>query len=297
MKTNERKKPVILGVIILIVLVTAGLITGFFLLSDAVNFVSTDDAAIDSDHAAVSPKMLGRIRTLLASERDKVKAGQLLVELDSDDLKAQEVQAVASMKYAKQNLNLARVSLDRARDDFQRTKSLFDSGVSTREQYTHASKTLETAEAQYSIAQAQIETSKAQLGIIETQLGNTKIMAPISGVIAKKLFMPGDIVQAGQSIYLINDLDFLWVTANFEETKVSHIRLGAEAEIYIDAYPGRPFKGRVTRIAAGIVSPPFSIGEFTKTTQRVPVRIEFDKIPESLIILPGMSVEVKIKVK
>jgi membrane fusion protein, multidrug efflux system len=87
------------------------------------------------------------------------------------------------------------------------------------------------------------------------------------------------------------------VTANFEETKVRHIHIGADAEINIDAYPAHPYKGKVTRISAGIVAPSFSIGEFTKTTQRVPVKIEFTPLPESLILLPGMSVEVKVKVK
>ncbi|MGA2142971.1 MAG: HlyD family secretion protein, partial [Brevinematales bacterium] len=60
-------------------------------------------------------------------------------------------------------------------------------------------------------------------------------------------------------------------------------------------YPGRSFKGRVSRIAAGIVPPSFSIGDFTKTTQRIPITVEFDNIPDALIVLPGMSVEVKIK--
>jgi membrane fusion protein (multidrug efflux system) len=65
----------------------------------------------------------------------------------------------------------------------------------------------------------------------------------------------------------------------------------------VDAYPSYPFKGHVSRISAGIVPPPFSIGEFTKTTQRIPVTILFDEIPGGMLLLPGMSVEVKIKIK
>ena len=66
-----------------------------------------------------------------------------------------------------------------------------------------------------------------------------------------------------------------------------------------DAYSYYPFKGRVARIGAAIVPPPspFSIGEFTKTTQRVPFRIKFDNLPEDKVLVPGMSVEVKIKVE
>jgi membrane fusion protein (multidrug efflux system) len=282
-KTNERKKPVFLGTIVLLVLVLSGLTVGYFWLNDMINFVSTDDAAIDGDHVTISAKTLGRIRSLFAEERDKIKSGQLLVQMDEADLLAQKTQALASLRYANQNLIFAKVNLDRAKDDFQRAKKLFNSGVSTKEQYNHASKSY--------------ETSKTQLGIVETQLQNTKITSPITGIIAKKSFVPGDVVQPGQAIYIINNLDSLWVTANFEETKIRHIRPGEEVEITIDAYPGGPFKGIVTRISAGIVTPPFSIGEFTKTTQRVPVKIDFKNLPESLVLLPGMSVEVKIKIK
>lgn len=296
-KKDDRKKPVLLGSVILIVLLAVGVAAGLYWLNDTLRFVSTDDAAIETEHVTVSSKVLGRIKTLTVTERDQVKAGQVLVELDPADLKAQEKQALASLKYAKQNMVLSKVNLDRTQDDFQRTKSLFAKAVVTREQYNHALKSLETARAQYSIAQTQVETSQAQLGILETQAQNTKITAPISGVIAKKSFMPGDVIQPGQAIYTINDLGDIWVTANFEETKISKIRIGAPVQVFIDAYPGKPFAGKVTRISAGIVAPPFSIGEFTKTTQRIPVKIEFDRNPTNLVLLPGMSVEVKISVR
>ena len=57
--------------------------------------------------------------------------------------------------------------------------------------------------------------------------------------------MPGDVVQPGQTIYTINDLDRLWVTANFEETKIGRIEIGAPVEVTVDAFGGRTFSGRV----------------------------------------------------
>ncbi len=294
-KTDERKKPVQLGAIILAVILIVGGGFGIYWLSDVINYVSTDDAAIDCDHVAVSSKILGRIQSLNVAERDKVHIGQLLVQLDNSDIIAQESQALASLKYSRQNLVLEKVNLDHAQDDFIRAKALFNSGVDTKEQYNHASKSQETAAVQYEIAQSQVDTALAQLGVIQTQLSNTKIIAPIDGSVAKLNYIQGDVVQPGQSIFTINNLSKVWVTANFEETKVRRIHIGAEAEISIDAYPGRSFKGRVSRIAAGIVPPSFSIGDFTKTTQRIPITIEFEKIPDTLVALPGMSVEVKIK--
>ena len=296
MKTEGQKSPMLLSGIILVVLLIAGL-GYFFYWQGSTNYIGTDEASIEGVHVAVGAKMMGRIRSLAVEEGAKVNAGDLLVQLDDTDLRAQEVQTGAAQNSAQQNLVLAKVNLDRARNDFDRAKTLLDTGNATKEQYDHAAKAMDTANAQYSIAQAQVEAAKAQLGVIETQLGNTRITAPISGVIAKKSMMQGEITQPGQAIYTINDLSQVWVTANFEETKIRLIHTNQLVEVSVDAYPGQPFKARVTQIGTGIVPPPFSIGESTTTTQKIPVKITFDKIPDSVKFLPGMSVEVKIKVK
>jgi membrane fusion protein (multidrug efflux system) len=294
-KKKARRGPRVVGLVVLVVLLAGGGYYGRSWLLDTLTFVSTDDAFIDANHVTISAKMLGRIRSIAVAEGTRVQPGQLLVTLDDTDLRAQEVQAAASLNYAKQNSVLSKINLDRTQDDFQRTSTLYKSGATTREQYEHALKALDTANAQYAITEAQVETSNAQLRVIETQLLNTRITAPISGTIAKQSLMQGDVVQPGQTILTVNDLDNIWVTANCEETKIGRIRIGAPVQIRVDAYGARLFVGRVSLLGSGIVAPPFSIGEFTKTTQRVPVKITFDAIPQSTILLPGMSVEVKIK--
>lgn len=294
-KKKGRKAPIIIGGLILLVFLGVGITFGTFWIINSINYVSTDDASIDGNHVNVSAKMLGRIKSVMVEEGADVEAGQLLVLLDDVDIRAQEAQAASSLNYARKNLVLARVNLDKTKDDSDRTDTLFKAGAATREQYDHAARALETATAQYSIAQAQVDTANAQLGVIEAQLLNSRITAPISGTIAKKPLMPGELVQPGQTIFSINDLKNIWVTANFEETKISRIKVGASVGIAVDAYSSYPFKGRVTRIGAAILPPPFSIGEFTKTTQRIPVKIEFASLPEDIVLLSGMSVEVKIK--
>ncbi len=294
-KRKGRRAPIILGALILLVLLGVGLSFGTIWILDSINYVSTDDAAIDGDHVNVSAKTLGRIKSVLVEEGSEVEAGQILVLLDDVDLRAQEAQSTSSLNYARENLVLARVNLEKTRDDFNRTDTLFKGGAATREQYDHAARALETANAQYSIAQAQVDTANAQLGVIEAQLLNTRITAPISGTIVKKPLMPGELVQPGQTIFSINDLEHLWVTANFEETKISRIKVGAPVKITVDAYSSYPFHGRVLQIGAAILPPPFSIGEFTKTTQRVPVKIELGNRPADIVLLPGMSAEVKIE--
>jgi len=294
-KSKDQKKPVVVGGIVLAALVVIGIVILIIWISSW-SYVTTDDAAIEGTHVSVSAKMMGRIASLTVDEGSKIEKGQLLVQLDDTDLQAQASQLQASLNYTTLNLELARINLDRTKNDFERIKTVFKSGNSTPEQFDHASKALDAANVQYSVGQAQIETSKAQLGVVETQLTNTKITAPISGIIAKRNYVPGEVVQPGQPIFLINDLKDVWIIANYEETKIRLIRPGQPAEITVDAYPDFKFKGKVSILSAAIVPPPFSIGESTKTTQKVPIKIVFDSIPDSAKLMPGLSVEVTIKV-
>jgi membrane fusion protein, multidrug efflux system len=294
-KKADHKQPVMIGAIVLIVLAVIGLGILIWWLT-TLNYLTTDDSAIEGDHVSVSSKMMGRISKIAADEGAKVENGQLLAQLDDTDLKSQEAQLQASLNYTALNVNLAKVNLDRTKNDFDRQKAVYKSGNSTPEQYDHAAKTLDAANIQYSLALAQIETAKAQLGVVETQLANTKIAAPIKGVIAKRNYSAGEVIQPGQAIFLINDLANVWVVANFEETKVRLIKPDEPVNITVDAYPGLTLKGKVAQVSAAIVPPPFSIGESTKTTQKIPIKILFNDIPESLMLLPGMSVEVTIKV-
>jgi membrane fusion protein (multidrug efflux system) len=294
-KTDDHKKPIVLGGIILLVLLIAG-IGGLFYWISTLKYVETDDAAIDGNHVSVSAKMLGRIKNLLVDEGAKVEAGQLLIQLDDADLRAQETQSSTGLVSAQANVSLAKVTLKKAQDDFDRSDVQFKAGYVSKEQYDHAQSALDTSKVQYSIAVAQVNNTQAQLGVIQTGLLNTKIIAPISGIIAKRSVMSGEVVQPGQVIFLINDLHRVWVTANFEETKIRLIRPNESVEISVDAYPYHTIKGRVIQVGAAIVPPPFQISDTTKTTQKIPVKILFDRIPDSMALFPGMSVEAKIRV-
>ncbi len=296
MKSEQYKKSVLIGGIILLLLVITGMVFLFYWIK-YLRYASTDDASIECSHVSISSKIMGRIVYLTVDVGDIIESGQLLVQLDDAELKAQEAQSNASINYAKQNLMLSKINLEKIEEDFKRTRVLYEKAFTSREEYDHALKALETAKTQYSIAGAQVETANAQLGIIKAQLLNTMINSPISGVVAEKIVMQGEVVQPGQSIFLINNLKDIWVIANFEETKIRFIKPGESVDINVDAFPNYKFKGKVSQITKAIVPPPFTIGESTKTTQKIPVKILFNDIPDSMTLLPGMSVEVKIKEK
>lgn len=300
----HRKKRVWIPIAVMLVI---AVLVAFYWYKYLRGYVSTDDAVIDADAVTISSKILGRIDTLSADEGDSVKAGQLLVQLDDSDLKAQEAQASANLNYVQQNVNVARIAFDRAQDDFDRASMQYKDGVITREQFDHSRKALEMAQAQQSVALSQVKASQAQLGVIETQLNNTRVRASASGVVAKKWVVPGDIIQAGQPIMTIYDLNEVWVTANFEETKLASIHPGDAVEVSVDAFPDHTLTGRVDLIGAAaasqfsLIPPNNASGNFTKVTQRVPVKISLVNLHQSnsggrLELRPGMSVEVKIQV-
>ena len=200
-----------------------------------------------------------------------------------------------------------------------RAKSQSAGGVITSEQFDHIKKASETASAQLDAAKAQllvsksmissamasVETANAQVKVLDTQLKNTRLYAPADGVIAKRWLLPGDVVQPSQSVFTVTMSKNLWVVAFLEETKISDVHSGQNVRFTMDAYPEVKFSGKVFLVGSSTASV-FSLipannasGNFTKVTQRIPIRISIDsadnnKEISTFNILSGMSVVIKI---
>ena len=271
-------------------------------------YVSTDDAFVDANRVAVSTKILGRIDTLMASEQDSVREGQVLVRLDDTDVQAQLVQARSALALATENITLANISLQKAETDFKRAAAQSKDNIITKEQFDHAQSEYEAAKARTNIAVAQAHSAKAQIGIIESQLRNTIIKAPMNGIVSKRWALPGDVVSPGQPVFTVYDLQNVWVTANLEETSISVLRAADNVEIAADAYPDVKFTGHLLQIGSNtasqfsLIPPNNASGNFTKVTQRVPVKISIQlaagqTAKPAVQLLPGMSVEVKVKIR
>lgn len=294
-------------IIPLLLLLTAAVVGGYLWYMNMQDFVSTDDAYVDANSVSISSKILGRIVYLGTDEGDTVKAGEVLVRLDNSDLKAQEASAKAGFELVQKSIPLAQVNVSCAQDDFNRGETQYKSGIITKEQYDHLQKTLEAAKAEYNIDVSKISSAKSQIGVIESQLNNTTIAAPMDGVVAKRWVLTGDVIQPGQPIFTIYDLKNIWITANLEETKLTHLRLGEPVEIDVDSYPNVKFSGKVFEIGNytasefSLIPPNNASGNFTKVTQRVPIKISIDDPTttsnQQPILRPGMSVEVSVKVK
>jgi membrane fusion protein, multidrug efflux system len=329
-ESKSRKIRVYIPLAILILAVLAG---AWYWYRDYSMYISSDDAHIDADNVSVGSKMLGRIASIYSKEGDEVKQGTLLADLDSSDYIAQRNQALALRLQAQANfaqsvvkynsdqksIRVQEINLERSSEDLARAEKQSEGGVITPEQFDHTRKAFETASAQLEAAEAQllvsksmissaraaVETAGAQIRVLDTQLKNTRLNAPADGIISKRWLLPGDVVQPGQSVYTLTQSNNLWVVVFLEETKISEIKTGQSVRFTIDAFPGVRFTGKVFLIGSSTASV-FSLipasnasGNFTKVTQRIPVRISIDsadnqKDVSSFNILSGMSVLVKI---
>jgi membrane fusion protein (multidrug efflux system) len=270
-------------------------------------YVTSDDAYIDADRVSISSKMLGRVTRLTVDEGDTVIAGQVLVILDDSDLRAQLAQATAAFHLAQESVTLARVNLARAQDDYRRADQQFRTQVITREQYDHAKSALDASGAELGIAVSRVAAAQAQAGVVQVQLDNTTVISPVGGRVAKRWVLQGDVVQPGQPVFSVYDRSRIWVTANLEETNLDVVRLGEEVGISVDGHPDRQFGGRVFQLGSStsaqfsLIPPNNASGNFTKVTQRVPIKISIEERtagkPDPAVLLPGMSVEIRIRTK
>ncbi len=332
MKKEKKKKgiKVYIPLIVTIAIVLGG---GWYWYNEYTKYTSTDDAHIDSDNYAISSKILGRIVHIYFEEGDTVKKGDLLAELDTTELHAQKIQATANLeqskaaqlqseakyKYDQESIKVLQVGLAKTQEDYTRAKEQYKGDVITKEQYDHSKKAWETAKAQLDAAKSQlsvsraqigssiatIETTKAQIGVISTQLNNTLLYSPVDGVVAKKWLLDGDVTQPGQNVLTVTNNNKLWVAVYLEETKMAGLHLNERSKLEIDAYPGVTFLGKIIQLSSNtasqfsLIPPNNASGNFTKVTQRVPLKISIDGTNNSVPLskyklLAGMSVVVKI---
>jgi membrane fusion protein, multidrug efflux system len=243
-------------------------------------------------NAAKSDADLERAKQLVAKEDiSRLQYDQAVATATANQ--AVVVSAQASVNAAEQAVQQAQGKLLQAKNDL---------------------KTAETAPEQVSLtranamaADAQVLQRQSQLQQAELNLSYTVIRSPVTGIVGKRSVEVGQNVSIGQELVDLVPLDDVWVTANFKETQLAHMRPGQRVEVKVDAY-GRSWKGRVTNLGGGtgsvfsLLPPENATGNYVKVVQRVPVRIDFER-PAGLLfnseglLKPGLSVEPEVRVR
>jgi membrane fusion protein, multidrug efflux system len=146
-----------------------------------------------------------------------------------------------------------------------------------------------------------VKQAENNLESAKLQLSYCTITAPANGVISKKNVQKGQVVAIGQPLMAVTNNQNIWVVANFKETQIEKMKVGQEADIEVDAYGDKVFKGKIESFSQATGSK-FSLlpadnatGNFVKVTQRIPVKIVLTELKNNASILKaGMSVAVKV---
>ena len=239
------------------------------------------------------------------TDADLVRASQLVAKEDisrqqyEHDLAAAKANraavtsATAAVQADEQALHQAEGKLLQARADFRSAQT--------------APQQVSMARAKADAANAQVFQRKAQLDQADLNLSYTVIRSPVTAIVGRKTVEVGQNVGIGQELVDVVPLDDVWVTANFKETQLEHMRPGHAVEIKVDAY-GRTWKGRVTNLGGGtgsvfsLLPPENATGNYVKVVQRVPVRIDFDRsqtqdFNAEGLLKPGLSVQPDVRVR
>lgn len=226
-------------------------------------------------------------------------------------------------------IEAAQITLRRANQDYERYANLIKDHSITQQQFEQAEAAKQSAERQLEVLrgqkaaamrQANAATSQSnattqQVGVVNAtiqqrqadldnaklNLSYTAILAPSDGYVSKVNVQVGQLLSAGQSLFSVVATSAPWVVANFKETQLEKLRVGQKVVVHIDAYPGHDFQAKVTSLSPAtgsrfaLLPPDNASGNFVKTVQRLPVKIEFTMDDQFLKDLkPGMNVDVDV---
>jgi membrane fusion protein (multidrug efflux system) len=240
-------------------------------------------------NAAKAARDVERLRGLLAKDEvsqqqfDAASAAADAQRAAADSARSQVAEAEAGIRVAESKLTQAQAGARQAEAGLRTAQTGPQQVAATR--------------ARAEAAAAKVQQSKAALAQAELNLQYTTVKAPVAGVVSRKTVEVGQIVQPGQPLMALIPLEDVWVTANFKETQLTHMRPGQKATVKVDAYGGKEFAGHVDSIAAAtgarfsLLPPENATGNYVKVVQRIPVKIVLDagQDPDHLL-RPGMSV-------
>jgi membrane fusion protein (multidrug efflux system) len=262
----------------------------------------------------------GQVIAVLEKDEYEAQVDQAKANLAMAEAKLALVMAGnRPQEVAQANASLLQVkaNMDNARKNSERDEALYQKGAISVQQRDASKTAFDVARAQYmeaaeqyslsaegsrlediQIAQAQVQQARAELKNVELQLANTAVKAPVSGVVALKSVEEGEVVVSGQQLFNISNPADVWVAANIEETYIGRIKIGQRAEFTIDAYPDKNFIGQVSEVGPAarsqfaLLPTENSSANFTKVTQRLPIKIKVDSSEE--VLKPGMSAIINI---
>jgi membrane fusion protein (multidrug efflux system) len=319
------------------VAILGGVVYGSYWIVSARHYQSTDDAYVDGDLVQITSEVPGTVISLTADDTQGVQREQTLLELDPADARVAMSNADARLAGAVREVRTRfataeqlraqiaerEIELKRAQDDYGRRSNLLQDGAVSSEELSHTQDNIAQIRANLIEAREQLKATTVQIDgtTVKTHpqvlaaeaavrdaalaLRRTHILAPVTGVVARRSVQVGQRVAAGTPLMAVVPLDDVWVDANFKEVQLKDMRVGQPVEVRSDVY-GRSVKyhGKLVGLSAGsgsafaLLPAQNASGNWIKIVQRVPVRIVLD--PQELASHPlrvGLSTTVTVDIR
>jgi HlyD family secretion protein len=268
----------------------------------------------------ISPDISGQITELNVQEGDSVKKGQVLAKiyadiyaLQRDEAASRVTQSVATVENSKAALDALKATLDQAKTTLDRNRKLFEQSVISRAELEQYEMSYRTADANYNAAkqnirslQAGVQSSQTGLNRANKDLGRTTITAPMNGVISSLKVKKGESVagstfNVGTEMMTVADMSLLEVRVDVGENDIVKINIGDSADVEVDAYSNRKFRGVVTKIASSTKSTAASLATNDVTNYEIRIRLDrssySDLAGKTFPFRPGMNASADIKTK
>jgi membrane fusion protein (multidrug efflux system) len=242
-----------------------------------------------------------RTRTSGVSVREKAREA-LQSDLDFAKIELDRTKKLYATKVANERqLQAAQTAVNKLEFQILQLEAEYQQAEGSLDEAKAGEQRLKVIDAQIEELTHQVANIAAQMHQQQVDVEDRTIKSPIPAVIDRTFVLPGEYVASGQRILMLHNPAEVWVEANIKETQVGSVKLGQPVHVSVDAYPGLAFEGKVTRIGSAttarfaLLPTPNPSGNFTKITQRVPVKIDIAKPPKPLT--PGMMVEVEIDIR
>lgn len=291
----------------------------------------TASGTIESVNVTISSKSAGTIKKVNIKEGDKVKKGDLLVEISHDllDIQLRQSEAGVDLAYAQLKLlksgarkedirqseelvRQAKINLDLAKQDKERATELYKQDATTKKQYDDANGRYDLAYIQYNSArenlqkvktivrpeeieqaQANLKRSVATADLLKQNIEDCKIYSPVDGIVSRKFIEEGETAVLGSSLFRISNIETVDLLIYIPETDLAKVKLGQDAEIKIDAFKDKIYNGKIIFISPEAEFTPKNIQTPDERTKLVfAVKIQ---IPNPQYELkPGLPADAKI---
>ena len=197
----------------------------------------------------ITAKATGRVERIHFYVGDPVKAGELVAELEDDELQQQVKRAAASIGVTRALSSQREAERQNAGAELDRAQKLLDDELISAQDYASVKTNLAVVEAQVELARAQTEQAEAELRELKIRLEQSKILAPLSGFVAVRYVDEGALISPTTPILRVVNLSTMVTQANVPERNMGRLRVGNQAEIRVDALPDQVYQGRIARIA------------------------------------------------